>query len=385
MITFTDERLYVKGTCNAVCYDIATNDIVYQSSKMEVGSVIPSAKTTEIRSGLGNPVASVIVTDPSLKIEFEAADFQLWAKSAQIGAKLSYGASVQTSQVVTATSNTLAIDTSKGIPVAPYGYSNAFCFIQKVKEASKLMDDGMAYPISSEGVISKFNAVEGTQYKVTYYVTAVGAKKAVIGSLLNPKAVRFECQIAVYSSKNGKSKGSRVGWIYYTIPCLKLQAEAEVVGDQTTADITKISGQAMAYDVGESYNAAEERKYPTLAYLVYVPDDATDGIKGITVFGGTLQVTAGEPAQIPVYFIMNDGSIVTPPNYADFTYIVPEEYASDVNITQFGVVTVEIAANVPIEVSYYGAYACEVLVASSPSTSYDSRVGYGAVGYMIVA
>ena len=385
MITFTDERLYVKGTCNAVCYDIVTNDVVYQSSKMEVGSVIPSAKTTEIRSGLGNPVAAVIVTDPSLKIEFEAADLQLWAKSAKIGSKLTYGATVQTSQVVTATGNTMTIDTSKGIPTAPYGASNAFCFIQKVGAESKLMDDGTAYPISKTGVISKFTASEGTQYKVTYYVNNVGAKKVAVGSFMNPKVIRFECQIAVYSSKNGKSKGSRVGWIYYTIPCMKLQAEAEVVGDQTTADITKISGQAMAYDTGESYNAADDRKYPTLAYLVYVPDDATDGIKGITVFGGTLQVTAGEPTQIPVYFIMNDGSIVTPPNYAAFNYTVPEEYASDVMITEFGVITVEIAANIPIEVSYYGTYACEVLVASSPSTSYDNRVGYGAVGYMIVA
>ena len=385
MITFTDERLYVKGTCNAICYDIATNDIVYQSSKMEVGTVIPSAKTTLVRSGLGNPVAAVIVTDPSLQIEFEAADFQLWAKSAQIGSKLSYGAFVQTSQVVTATDTTLTIDVSKGVPVAPYGSSNAFCFIQKVGAESKLMNDGTTYPISTAGVIDKFVASEGTQYKVTYYMNNIGARKAVIGSLINPKVVRFECQIAVYSSKNGTSRGTRVGWIYYTIPCLKLQAEAEVIGDQATANITKISGQAMAYDMGESYDASKERKYPTLAYLVYVPDDATDGIQGITVFGGTLPITAGIPAQIPVYFIMNDGSIVTPPNYAAFTYIVPEEYRSDVTINKFGIITVNIPANIPIEISYYGTYTCEVLVASAPSTSNDNRVGYGAVGYMIVA
>lgn len=385
MITFTDERLYVKGTCNAVCYDIVTNDVVYQSSKMEVGTVIPSVKTTEIRSGFGNPVAAVIVTDPSLKIEFEAADFQLWAKSAQLGAKLSYGAPVQTSQVVTATDSTLAVDISKGIPVAAYGYASPFCFIQKVGAKSELLNDGVSYPISELGIVSKFTAIEGEQYKVTYYVNTVGAKKAVIGTFNNPKVVRFECQIAVYSTRNGTSKGTRAGWIYYTIPCLKLQAEAAVTGDQTAADITKISGQAMAYDTGDSYDATDERKYPTLAFLVYVPEDATDGVKGIVVIGGTVYVTTGKPTQLPIYFILADGSVAKPTNYADFTYTIPDEYASDVMINNQGFITVNVSANIPIQVDYFGTYTCDVMVAAAPSEDDDNRVGYGRVGYMRVA
>lgn len=386
MITFTDERLYVKGTCNAVLYDIATNDVVYQSSKMEVGTVIPSAKTTEVRSGLGNPVAAVIVTDPSLKIEFEAADFQLWAKSAQIGANLSYGAPIQSTQVITATGNTLSVDISKGVPSAPYGYSTPFCFIQKGGAESKILNDGVAYAIdSTTGAIPQFEATAGTEYKVTYYVNNIGAKKAVIGSFANPKVVRFECQIAVYSSRNGTSKGTRAGWIYYTIPCLKLQAEAEVTGDQATADTTKISGQAMAYDMGESYDAADERKYPTLAYLVYVPDDATDGIQGIVVFGGTVYATVNEPIQLPIYFIMADGSIAKPTNYADFNYIIPEQYAPDITISSQGIITVTAEVNIPITVDYYGEYTCDVMIIAAPSADNDNRVGYGRVGYMMVA
>ena len=386
MITFTDERLYVKGTCNAICYDIVTNDVVYQSSKMEVGTVIPSVKTTEIRSGFGNPVAATIVTDPSLKIEFEAADFQLWAKSAHVGAKLSYGAPIQTSQIVTATGATLAIDVSKGVPVAAYGYANPFCFIQKVGADSKLLNDGISYSINAlSGTIAKFTATEGEQYKVTYYVNEVGARKTIVGTVINPKVVRFECQIAVYSSRNGTSKGTRVGWIYYTIPCLKLQPEATVTADQTTADITKISGQAMAYDTGDSYDATDERKYPTLAFLVYVPDDATDGVKGIVVIGGTVNVTVGVPTRLPIYFILADGSIARPTNYADFRYTIPDEYASDVTITNQGMITVNVNANIPIQVDYFGTYTCDVMVVATPREDNDNRVGYGRVGYMMVA
>ena len=385
MITFTDERLYVKGTCNAVCYDIGTNDIVYQSTKMTTGSFVPNVKVTEIRSGIGNPLASIIVTDPSLQVEFEAADFQLWAKSAQLGAAMTYKAAVQTSQAVTATGSTLAVDVTGGTPTAPFGSDKAFCFIQQVGTESKILIDGKAYPIGSDGRISNFIAEEGTQYKVTYYVEKTGARKVSIKSFINPKVVRFECQIAVYSSKGNRSGGTRVGWIYYTIPYLKLQADAIVTGDQTVNDVTKISGQALAYDTGKPYDATTERKYSTLAMLVYVPDDATDGVKGIAVFGGTLNTVAGEPVQIPIYFIMDDGSIMIPPNYADFTYIVPEEYREIVTITDFGVVTSVDAVNVPITVSYFGAYNCEVMLVAAPSTNNDNRVGYGAVGYMIVA
>ena len=385
MITFTDESLYVKGTCNAVCYDIGTNDIVYQSNKMTTGSFTPNVKMNEIRSGLGNPIAGSIVTDPSLQVEFEAADFQLWAKSAQLGSTVSYKAAVQTSQVVTATGSTLAVNLTGGTPTAPFGSSKAFCFVQTVGAESKVMIDGKAYPISSNGTISNFNAVEGTQYKVTYYIERIGARKVSINSFVNPKVVRFECQIAVYSNKSNRSAGTRVGWIYYTIPYLKLQADATVVGDQSANDVTKISGQALAYDTGESYDAASERKYSTFGTLVYVPDDASDGVKGIAVFGGTLNAVAGESVQIPVYFIMDDGSTMTPTNYADFTYIIPEEYRPDVTVTEFGVVTSLDAVNVPIRIEYAGTYSCDVMFIAAPSTSNDNRVGYGAVGYMIVA
>lgn len=385
MITFTDENLYVKGTCNAICYDITTNDIVYQSSKMTTGSIAPSVKLNEIRSGLGNPVAEAIATDPSLQVDFEAADFQMWAKSAQLGLTPSYGATAQVCQTVTATGNTLTIDIAEGIPTSPVGGSQAFCFIQKVGAESKLLNDGKAYTVGEDGTISNFNAVAGTQYKVTYYKEIVGARKVAISSFIQPKVVRFECQIAVYSNKGSLSSGTRVGWLYYTIPYLKLQGDATITGDQNNNDTTKISGQALSYDTGESYDAASERKFPTLALLVYVPDDATAGIKGITVFGGTINAVAGEPTQIPIYFIMEDGSIMTPPSYAGFNYTIPEEYMDEITVTEFGEITAMNAANVPILIDYYGKYEFELMLMVSPSTNNDNRVGYGAVGYMVVA
>lgn len=321
MISFTDDRLYAKGTCNVICSDVNTGDVLYQSNKVTTGNVTPSVNLNEIRAGLSNPIATMIPSDSSLQVDFEAADFQIWAKSAQMGAALSYGAPAQTCQIVTAASTTLAIDVSGGAPVAPFGYKDAFCFVQTVGAESKLLNDGVAYPISSAGTISNFVATASTKYKVTYYVQKVAARKAVISSFIDPKVVRFECQIAVYSNRGGTSEGTRVGWLYYTIPYLKLQADATVTGDQGNNDTTKISGQALAYDSSIVSETCSDCDSSTLAYLVYVPDDVAEEILGITIIGGAVSLVEETTAQLRPYIVMADKSIVVPNDFSTgFSY-----------------------------------------------------------------
>ena len=75
MITFTDKRLYVKGTCSAILSDKNTGDIVYFSDKFQTGNMTTSVTTGEIRAGLGNGIATIIPSDSALNVEFAAADF----------------------------------------------------------------------------------------------------------------------------------------------------------------------------------------------------------------------------------------------------------------------------------------------------------------------
>ena len=323
MISFTDDRLYAKGTCNVICSDVVSGDVLYQSNKVTTGNITPSVSLNEIRAGLSNPIATMIPSDSSLQVDFEAADFQIWAKAAQMGASLSYGAPVQVCQIVTASGTSLSIDVSDGVPVAPFGYSEAFCFVQTVGAESKLLNDGVAYPISAAGLISDFVATASTKYKVSYYVQKVGARKAVISSFIDPKVVRFEAQIAVYSNRGGTSEGTRVGWIYYTIPYLKLQADAPITGDQSNNDTTKISGQALAYDASVVSDVCVDCDSSTLAYLVYVPDDATQDIEGIAVIGGAVSMAKSSTLQLRPYIVMADHSLVIPNDYeTNFTYAI---------------------------------------------------------------
>lgn len=339
MINFTDDRLYVKGTCNVICEDVVTGDVLYQTNKMSTGNITPSTSLNEIRAGLGNPIAAMIPSDSQLQVDFEAADFQLWAKAAQLGATVSYNAPVPTCQTVTASGDSLSIDVSEGAPVAELGADQAYAYVQTVGAASLIATDGKAYPISAAGAISGFTAVNGTSYKVWYFVNKATAKKAVISSFIDPKVVRFIAQIAVYSNKSGGagSQGTRVGWLYYTIPYLKLQGDATVTGDQSNNDTTKISGQAIAYDASIVSATCSDCDSSTLGYMVYTPDNAAGEILGIAVMGGVVEVRVGGTAQIPVNLVMVDGSL-NQIAYSDYTYTMSTPI-TNVTVSEAGVIT----------------------------------------------
>ena len=339
MINFTDDRLYVKGTCNVICEDVNTGDVLYQSNKMSTGSITPSTNLNEIRAGLGNPIAAMIPSDSQLQVDFDAADFSLWAKGAQLGASVTYSAPVPRCQTITASGTSLTIDVSDGIPVAELGESKAHCYVQEVGAASLLVSDGVAYEISSAGAISGFEATASKQYKVWYFVQKAGAKKAVISSLIDPKVVRFIAQIAVYSNRGGSSEGTRVGWLYYTVPFLKLQGDATITGDQSNNDTTKISGQAIAYDPTVVTATCTDCDTSTLGYIVYVPDDTAGSIVGLAVVGGVVSVVKSTSKQIPVRLVMADGSLVVPASYATgFTY-TPTSAPSGTTVSASGVIS----------------------------------------------
>ena len=337
MINFTDDRLYVKGTCNVICEDVNTGDVLYQSNKMSTGNITPSTSLNEIRAGLGNPIAAMIPSDSQLQVDFEAADFQLWAKGAQLGAAVSYTAPVPVCQTITASGTSLTLDVTDGAPVKELGADKAYCYIQEVGAASLMATDGTAYEISASGAISGFTSTASKQYKVWYFVSKPTAKKAVISSFIDPKVVRFIAQIAVYSNRGGNaSQGTRVGWLYYTIPFLKLQGDATITGDQNNNDTTKISGQAIAYDPAVVSATCSDCDSSTLGYIVYVPDDDADMIKGLAIVGGVISVKVGESKQVPVYYVMQDGSLAVP-DYTTLTYTVTA--TAKATVTTAGVLT----------------------------------------------
>ena len=326
MISFSDKRLYVKGTCQAIASDVTTGQVLYFSNKFQTGNITTSVTMGEIRAGLGNAIAAIIPSDSALNVEFTAADLSLWAKAAQVGANLTYNAPVPTCQTVTASSGTLTLDISGGAPVAQIGYSDVFCFVQEVGEQSFLATDGIQYPLDeSTGVISGFAATSGKQYKVWYWTNKAAAQIASISTLFDPKVVHFVAQMAVYSNESSdpQQTGTRVGWLYTYIPRLKMAGNAGIVGDQTTNDTTSMSGQAIAYDDDTVSANCTDCNASNLAYYVYVPDSGANAIKQVIAgIGGSYSMLTSSNAQVQPYFIMENGELVRVTAYSDFTYAI---------------------------------------------------------------
>lgn len=339
MISFSDKRLYVKGTCSALCSDPTTGQVLYYSNKFTTGNVESSVTLGEIRAGLGNAIAAIIPSDSALNVNFTAADFSLWAKAAQVGASLKYNAVVPTCKVVSATSSALTIDVADGAPVAQYGYGSPFCYVQKVGEASPIGTGGTQYAISTSGAVSGFTATSGQKYKVWYFTSRASAQVAELSTMFDPRVVHFTAQIAVYANDVDASttQGTRVGWLYIVVPRMKMNGSATITGDQSSNDTTSLTGQAIAFDADTISAECTDCSSSTLAYYIYCPDNSVaESVTGLAVVGGVVTVPKSTTAQIPVRYVMEDGSLVTPA-YGDLTYSVTG--ISGTSVSSSGVIT----------------------------------------------
>lgn len=341
MIRFTDDSLYAKGTCNMIVSDPQTGNIFYQSDKFSTGSITPSTNLNEIRAGLGNPIVAMIPSDAGIAVDFDSAAFSLKMKAAQLGATFTYSSPAPVCQIIEATGTSLAVSVATNAPVAPLGLNEPICYVQEAGAPSLVGVDGTAYKIDpATGAITGFTATTGKSYRVWYYAIKASAQLATIGALIDPKVVRAEAQIAVFSNRaGGTNQGTRVGWLYWIIPYLKLQADAALNGDQGTADTTKVSGQAIAYDPDVVPADCADGGYATLGYYLYVPDNDAESIVGLAVVGGVTQVQKSTTAQLPVRFVMVDGSLAVPGNYSSgFTYQLTSP-PSGTSISAAGLIT----------------------------------------------
>lgn len=326
MVTFTGKKLFVQGTCQINLSDPCTGDVLYSDNLFQTGNITTTVNMNEIRGGIGNGLACILPSESSLDVDFSSARFDFWAKSAQLGATLNYGAPAPECAYATSDTGEIAVQIGvSGPPVAPLGYSTPFAYVQETGVPGTLAETGTPYPIDPlTGKISGFTAESGKTYRVIYYVNKATAQMASIGSLMDPRVVHFTAQIPVYAnaSCSDANESNRIGWLYVIVPRLKLSGNGGIVGDQANADTTSISGKALAYEddviTGCGSNCGNGS---TVAYYVFAPDAGADYIRGLAVVGGLVTARKNTQTQIPVRFVMENGELVVPGSYVNgFTY-----------------------------------------------------------------
>lgn len=339
MVNFTDKKLYLKGTCQVNVTDPCDGRVLFSSDKFQTANITTSVSPGEIRAGMGNGIATMIPSDAAVNVEFNAADFNLWAKSAQVGATLSYGAPAHTCVTVEAGDDgSIQIDPANGEPVAGLGFPAPFAYVQEVGVAGTRATTGTPYPISAIGLVS-YTGESGKEYRVEYFSRRAEAQIAVINSMFDSKVVHFTAQMPVFRNDTCSShEGSRVGWFYIVVPRMKLGGNGGIVGDQTTPDTTSLSGQAVAYD-DYDISTCGSCGGSVLAYYSYVPDNGAESVVGIAIVGGYLEVNEGTTVQAPVRLVMENGELVAPESYqTGFTY-TPVNPPTGTTVSESGEIT----------------------------------------------
>lgn len=318
MITFSDPYLYAKGTCNVIVSDPQTGDIDYQSSKVQTNQLTTSVDLGAIRAGLGNGIAIQLASDATVDLSLTAADFDLGARGLQVGSTPFYSAPAPQCESVTATSGTIAIT---GTAVAPQGFGKKLAYVAEVGASNPIGTAGTAYTIDDSGNVVGFSAASGKTYLVYYWAQVANARQLTIYSAFAPAIKHVTAQIAVYSTEgsNSGTRGSQVGWLYYIIPRMQFSGNAATSGDQTAAATTELSGTALTYEAAMATGVCVDCATPEMAYMIYVPFDATEGVVGLVVVGGTMSLVKSTTKLIPVKLYMADGSLAQP-DYSALTF-----------------------------------------------------------------
>lgn len=342
MIQLNNKYLYAKGTCNVVVTDPKTGHVDFQSNKVQTSQLTTSVSMNEIRAGLGNSIAIQLPTDSAVNLDLTTADFSLNSRAMQIGSAVTYNAAAPTCEVITAASDTLVVSQTA---VAPQGFSNVICYVN-----DGTSDASVAYSINESREVVGFTATANNVYKVYYWIANPSAQQVTAYSVFSPDIKHVTMQIAVYSTENTSSatQGSLVGWLYCIVPRMQFSAKADTDGSQTGNVVSELSGTALSYDPEADETVCTDCGLSELAYWVYVPNGSiTQSIDSLAVIGGGLSLVTGNTAQIPVRFLMEDGSLVVP-DYSLMSYT--SDNTSTATVSDTGLVTAGSAGSTTISV-----------------------------------
>ena len=304
------DPVYAKGTMDVWLWNPETGDLDYYSNKIQTNQFQTNVNLSPINAGVGNPVVINLPDTSEATLTITAADVSLAARRLSVGGTLSYNGIIPFCESIKASGTSLQVSNA---PVAAYGFSKAYAFID---------NDGTAYEIGEDDYIVKnFVATADQTYTVRYFMRAASAQELRISSVFAPAVEVVMMRIPAYSAQgNAANQGSHCGDFYIWIPRMQFNGNAATDASQTAASTTDISGTALSYDEAVQTGACDaENAYGALAYMVYMPlAGATSAVEGLVVVGGSVTVAVNDTVQIPVKYVIN-GQLVQP-NYADLTF-----------------------------------------------------------------
>lgn len=311
-ISFDTNRkpIYTKGVVDVWMRNPRTGDLDYYSNKLHSSQIESSVNMNPLQAGIGNPTVIQIPDTANITLTLTAADISLAEKALETGGTVSYNGIIPVMEGIVAIGTQLKVSKK---PVAAYGFSSAFAFID---------NSGVAYTVDTDtGVIQNFAATEGRTYCVRYFTNAASAMELRIDSVFNPSVETVMMRFPAYTTQGqNDSSSTHCGDYYIWIPRMQFGASKTTDNEQTEYTQNQIVGTALPYDDAVSFGACDDGEYySALAYYVYMPiSGGSNPVEGIVVVGGNVTVHVGQSIQLPVKYVVN-GELIQP-HYSDLTY-----------------------------------------------------------------
>lgn len=321
---FGDPNLFVQGVVDQWLFDPLTGNVIGFDN---VGSDVALNYTfdlSEITGGLKNQLIAQIAHTTRLTGTYTSQAFSLAQRALLSGGNIEYNGVAPICRKITATGNTLTVPTEAGMTLAksysqPASDVYGWCQVRRSDAANYA---GANYGIDlTTGVVQNFTAEAGVSYDVFFFASMASNKVLAVSASANPSVVSVRQRWAVYANQNGATgKGTLQGYLYVEVPRAMLTGDAGIDGNQTTNSTTSYSWTAVTPNDNLPSCADCGEDSENLMYYIYVPcGDAMQSVTGLAVIGGSVSVAVGDTAQIPVKYVMEDGSLIQP-NFSDMTY-----------------------------------------------------------------
>lgn len=348
-IRFGDPNLFVKGLIDVTITDPSTGNIIGYNKVLSDGAFTTSMNLGEVEGGLGNALAAIIPDTSRLSGTLTSQTFSMEHRALIAGGTISYDGISPVCEEITATGTSLSVS---GNPVKDYGQAAddeyCRCYVRESGASSYL---GTNYEIdATTKKVQNFTATSGTTYIVTYFANT-NAKVLPLPANFTPSVASLRFKMPVYSMQGASvSQSNKVGTLWFIVPSAVFTGDAGLSANQTSNSTTDYAWQALSTDDNLPSCDACSTSNANYAYYVYVPCDGTGSlVEGLAVIGGEVEVAVSGTAQIPVKYVMADGSLAQP-TYTDLTYVSGS--TSTATVSASGVVTGVAEGDTDVTITY---------------------------------
>lgn len=320
-IRLGDSNIFLKGIVEQIYYDPTTGNIIGYDNVATDGAIETEVNLQEITGGFGNPVVGVIPDSTRMTGSYTSAAFSLHTRQLITGGNLHYGGVSPVCETITAIGTTLTVSKTPAKHYAqPLSDEKAWCYVKPVGAANYM---GTNYGVDLTTKQVDYTAVAGQEYEVFYFVQNSSAQVLELPDMFNPSVVAISQKYGLFAKQNNTiSHGTFLGNLYVVVSRVILNGNAGINANQTDAATTDGSWMALSPDQNMMVCDDCATASKTFAYYIYVPcGGETAAVADLAVIGGGVSVKVNETAQIPVVYVMPDGSIQTP-SYKNLTYTI---------------------------------------------------------------